>query len=397
MAGLCFLRCSLTRILPAMDLPPPSFMHVRQLHRASTVPQKAAASLPVSHGRAAVRQLRAKPQRRSSDQLAASSSPLASAVPMPAPPNASEFADVTRRRNDFHRKMWRSLHRKRWDAFEEGLEALVGSGLPMDEVSFTLALHGCIMSKKHRSEEAWDVLQQMEEAHVHPTLVRFNKRLVASFFELSQYDAAPHPILWRKVLRSAWFVAASVRARRQRAIMYRAEQLREAGVPESELPDPHSLAALWYGPTDPLLTPLAQAQALTLDDQAASSTTSIQGGQALPFASTRRGVEVLAGETGDSVGMRSHPNEMWSVTRGRVSPFAALVHRGIPLDSIDGPPLLDREPRQRRRSKDKPPAEEPVADEQQGAVTPAPSKRRRFYFDKQGNPRVEGWDAPEGQ
>eukprot|EP00921_Rhytidocystis_pertsovi_P016039 GHVQ01025358.1.p1 GENE.GHVQ01025358.1~~GHVQ01025358.1.p1 ORF type:complete len:255 (-),score=27.87 GHVQ01025358.1:415-1179(-) len=92
----------------------------------------------------------------------------------------------------------------------------------------------------------------MKKALVHPSLVRFNERLLISYFELSALDAQPQWKDWRRVLRMAWLTAALVKGRRERHIKRRNVALEAQGT-KSALPQKHDLKALWYKRKDPLL------------------------------------------------------------------------------------------------------------------------------------------------
>eukprot|EP00922_Rhytidocystis_sp_ex-Travisia-forbesii_P048666 GHVS01072467.1.p1 GENE.GHVS01072467.1~~GHVS01072467.1.p1 ORF type:complete len:304 (-),score=104.03 GHVS01072467.1:277-1188(-) len=83
----------------------------------------------------------------------------------------------------------------------------------------------------------------MRKARVHPSLVRFNERLVTSYFDLTSHDAQPKWEDWRRVIRMAWLTAALIKGRRERHV----ERL---GWDDQK----HHLRALWYkAGVDPLL------------------------------------------------------------------------------------------------------------------------------------------------
>ncbi|KAF4639756.1 hypothetical protein TGRH88_055280 [Toxoplasma gondii] len=168
-------------------------------------------------------------------------------------------AVVQQKKNALHKRIWNALRKKKFRDFEHAMAEMEAARLRPDEVSFTLHLYGVLLSSRHDNAQAWEVLNLMKASKVHPTLVRYNERILTSYMELAALKAEPHPDNTRKLLRAAWLLAALVRNRRQRWIARKNASLREQGVGEEHLLCLHDLGALWIGnAVDPLLPRTAQ-------------------------------------------------------------------------------------------------------------------------------------------
>ncbi|PFH33603.1 hypothetical protein BESB_078190 [Besnoitia besnoiti] len=196
------------------------------------------------------------------------------AVAPAAKEKGSLAAVVQQKKNALHKRIWGALRKKKFRVFEDAMAELEAANLRPDEVTFTLHLYGTLLSSRHENQQAWEVLEQMKAAKVHPTLVRYNERVLTSFMELAALDAEPHPDNIKKLLRASWLLAALVRNRRQRYIARKNAALREEGVGEEHLLCLHDLGALWVGSAvDPLLPRAAQLVLLQerLRDQSSRS------------------------------------------------------------------------------------------------------------------------------
>ncbi|KEP65764.1 UNVERIFIED_CONTAM: hypothetical protein HHA_316570 [Hammondia hammondi] len=168
-------------------------------------------------------------------------------------------AVIQQKKNALHKRIWNALRKKKFRDFEHAMAEMEAARLRPDEVSFTLHLYGVLLSSRHDNAQAWEVLNLMKASKVHPTLVRYNERILTSYMELAALKAEPHPDNTRKLLRAAWLLAALVRNRRQRWIARKNSTLREQGVGEEHLLCLHDLGALWAGnAVDPLLPRTAQ-------------------------------------------------------------------------------------------------------------------------------------------
>eukprot|EP00920_Eleutheroschizon_duboscqi_P019848 GHVT01047600.1.p1 GENE.GHVT01047600.1~~GHVT01047600.1.p1 ORF type:complete len:419 (-),score=54.26 GHVT01047600.1:82-1338(-) len=176
------------------------------------------------------------------------------------------------KKNRMHKKLWDLLKRKRFVKWEEAFEEFKATGLPADEVTYTLLLHGFVLSSRHQLDEAWGVLEEMRKAGVHPSLVRLNERLLLSYCELQGLGATPEHENWRRVLRVCWLVAALLKRRREKFVIKRSTkelsmspQSSACGPASGDSSHVHTLGSLWkFAPTlaDPLLSPAAQALSL---------------------------------------------------------------------------------------------------------------------------------------
>ncbi|SBT36562.1 conserved Plasmodium protein, unknown function [Plasmodium ovale wallikeri] len=170
---------------------------------------------------------------------------------------SKEEHDVQKYKNRLHKKLWIALKRSNEEEFERHYNVL--SMHPMkDEVSFSILLHGrLIISKGNKLEECFKILNEMKTNRIHCSLIRLNERLLYSYYELRKLNAQPNRKQWMKVLRTVWFTAALIKARRQKFILRK--------VKNGNINDPtslgnfnnifsiHSLEALYSENRDPLL------------------------------------------------------------------------------------------------------------------------------------------------
>ncbi|KAL8275441.1 hypothetical protein Esti_000653 [Eimeria stiedai] len=185
-------------------------------------------------------------------------------------------AAVQQQKAQLVKRMWEGLRAHKPHLFEALLDELKARALPEDEVTLTLRLFGHIVRRQPSFEPAWEVVEEMKALGAHPTLIRFNQRLLLSLNELHHLNAWPESSTLRKTLRTAWLAAALCRNRRQRAITLKNQLLLSkassnwpllpAGVDSSALLSLQDLRALWVGATvDPLLP--AAARAVLLQEQ----------------------------------------------------------------------------------------------------------------------------------
>ncbi|SBS93189.1 conserved Plasmodium protein, unknown function [Plasmodium ovale curtisi] len=170
---------------------------------------------------------------------------------------SKEEHDVQKYKNKLHKKLWIALKRSNEEEFERHYHVL--SMYPLkDEVSFSILLHGkLIISKGNKLEECFKILNEMKTNKIHCSLIRLNERLLYSYYELTKLNAQPNRKQWIKVLRTVWFTAAMIKARRQKFILRK--------VKNGNINDPtslgnfnnifsiHSLEALYAENRDPLL------------------------------------------------------------------------------------------------------------------------------------------------
>eukprot|EP00921_Rhytidocystis_pertsovi_P020638 GHVQ01032929.1.p1 GENE.GHVQ01032929.1~~GHVQ01032929.1.p1 ORF type:complete len:520 (-),score=46.90 GHVQ01032929.1:94-1653(-) len=119
----------------------------------------------------------------------------------------------------FHFKIWRALYTQRWDMWEQLFNQFRQFGLPYDEVSYTLKLHGYVLSHRHKSENAYLVLEEMKAAQMHPAVIRLNEGLLNSYFELHGIFCGPMRAGWQSLCRVTWHTAVRLRRKRQKRFM----------------------------------------------------------------------------------------------------------------------------------------------------------------------------------
>ncbi|VWU51014.1 conserved protein, unknown function [Hepatocystis sp. ex Piliocolobus tephrosceles] len=170
---------------------------------------------------------------------------------------SKEEHDIQKYKNKLHKKMWISLKQNNKKEFEHYYNIL--SKYPLkDEVSFSILLHGKLMlSDETNINECFQILKEMEINKVHCSLIRFNARLLYSYYELTKLNARPNSKQWVKVLRTVWFTAALVKARRQRFILRKMKSInKNKSISLSNFNNIfniHNLPSLYMENRDPLI------------------------------------------------------------------------------------------------------------------------------------------------
>jgi len=125
------------------------------------------------------------------------------------------IADL-RKRLDF--RLWQSLASKDWVRWEQVIDLYKEENLPLDEVSFSLVVHGYLMSHHHPSSMAILVVDEMKSQNIHPAIVQLNERLIDSFFELSEMGIKSSLNGWQNIARMSWMSAARLRKKRAKRV-----------------------------------------------------------------------------------------------------------------------------------------------------------------------------------
>merc|ERR1719343_1775104 len=100
-----------------------------------------------------------------------------------------------------NRQIWEHMVYYDWSAWERRFWEMRERAIPYDEVTYTLLMHGYLLSHRHSGENAYHVLEEMRRAEMHPALVRLNQRLLDSSFELLELGHRPEASLWQNVAR----------------------------------------------------------------------------------------------------------------------------------------------------------------------------------------------------
>eukprot|EP00922_Rhytidocystis_sp_ex-Travisia-forbesii_P066169 GHVS01098241.1.p1 GENE.GHVS01098241.1~~GHVS01098241.1.p1 ORF type:complete len:283 (-),score=32.01 GHVS01098241.1:500-1348(-) len=83
--------------------------------------------------------------------------------------------EINALKKTFHHLIWKALYTCNWDKWEQLFTRFRSLGLPYDEVSYTLKLHGYVLSHRHKSEKAYLVIEEMKKAQMHPAVIRLNE------------------------------------------------------------------------------------------------------------------------------------------------------------------------------------------------------------------------------
>ena len=131
------------------------------------------------------------------------------------PLTAEEVKDV-RKRLDW--RLWNALALKNWNEWEEVISLYQDHKMPLDEVSYTLVLHGYLLSHLHPSSVSLLVLDRMKQDQMHSAIVKLNENLINSYFELSDMGIKSSLNGWQNVTRLAWMSAARLRKKRMQRV-----------------------------------------------------------------------------------------------------------------------------------------------------------------------------------
>jgi hypothetical protein len=159
------------------------------------------------------------PQVQWSHRYTPSTTPFARLTDEPGSVSTGSSFDVVadlRKRLDF--RLWQSLAAKDWVKWEQIVDQYKEEELPLDEVSFSLVVHGYLMSHHHPSSMAILVLDEMKRQNIHPAIIELNEKLVDSFFELSEMGIKSSLNGWQNIARLAWMSAARLRKKRSKRV-----------------------------------------------------------------------------------------------------------------------------------------------------------------------------------
>ncbi|SOV20127.1 conserved Plasmodium protein, unknown function [Plasmodium sp. gorilla clade G2] len=136
-----------------------------------------------------------------------------------------------------------------------------------DEVSYSILLHGKLLISKKKKDnkedyhdiikECFKIINEMKVKKIHASLIRFNEKLLLSYYELIKLNVRPTYKQWMKILRTVWFVSALVKARRQKFILRKMKKIKNKNSVSldnfNETFNIHNLECLYVENRDPLI------------------------------------------------------------------------------------------------------------------------------------------------
>ncbi|CDR93994.1 hypothetical protein, conserved [Babesia bigemina] len=140
---------------------------------------------------------------------------------------------VWKLKQTYYHRLWRALSNHKWSEFERLMREMRLKRLSLDEVTYTLKAHHCILNPHKPSLSCYLVLEEMKQALIHPAVIRMNEHLINSYFELEEIKCQPPSQLWQNFAKATW--QTSFRLNR-----HRMKKLRE----DLERMDPEALLKL---------------------------------------------------------------------------------------------------------------------------------------------------------
>ncbi|CEL94352.1 unnamed protein product [Vitrella brassicaformis CCMP3155] len=116
----------------------------------------------------------------------------------------------------YYWRLWRAIVERDWCEWERLFEQMKSQNMLLDEATYTLKLHGFILSHRHRSEQALLILEEMKEAKMHPAIIRINEGLVRSYFELQEMRCEAGRPHWQNFCFISWIAAINFMRKRER-------------------------------------------------------------------------------------------------------------------------------------------------------------------------------------
>ncbi|KAK1443812.1 hypothetical protein BgAZ_206880 [Babesia gibsoni] len=117
-------------------------------------------------------------------------------------------------KQNYYHRLWRALTDHKWHEFERLLKEMWMRNINLDEVTYTLKAHYCILNPHTPSMNCYMVLEEMKKALVHPAVIRMNENLLNSYFELEELKCQPPFALWQNYTKLIW--QTSMRLNRKR-------------------------------------------------------------------------------------------------------------------------------------------------------------------------------------
>jgi hypothetical protein len=126
--------------------------------------------------------------------------------------------DVADLRKKLDWRLWNAIAEKDWSRWESTIALFKSHDLPFDEVSYTLLLHGHLLSHHHPASVGLVVIESMKKDNMHPAIVKLNESLVTSYFELLDIGIRSSANGWQNLTRLAWMSAARLRKKRMQRV-----------------------------------------------------------------------------------------------------------------------------------------------------------------------------------
>ena len=132
--------------------------------------------------------------------------------------SASLVDDIADLRKRLDWRLWNAMAEKDWNRWEDVVEEYKRHNLSFDEVSYTLVLHGYLLSHHHPASVGLVVLDSMRKDNMHPAIVKLNESLVNSYFDLQDVGIRSSANGWQNLARLAWMSAARLRKKRMKRV-----------------------------------------------------------------------------------------------------------------------------------------------------------------------------------
>ena len=145
-------------------------------------------------------------------------SPFAEPLQEASVSSASLVDDIADLRKRLDWRLWNAIAQKDWNRWQSTVELYKSHELPFDEVSYTLLLHGHLLSHHHPASVGLVVLESMKKDNMHPAIVKLNESLVTSYFELVDIGIRSSANGWQNLTRLVWMSAARLRKKRMQRV-----------------------------------------------------------------------------------------------------------------------------------------------------------------------------------
>lgn len=181
--------------------------------------------------------------------------------------------DMEKARKKTHAVIFNDMAYHDWNSWERRFWELRERAIPYDETTYSLLLHGYLLSHRHAAENAYMVLEEMRQAETHPALLRLNQRLLDSAFELRALGVQPPDTMWLNVVKLCYHSSARFQKKRRKRLQRELEALEPDEVLQLESKD----AVQWLRDHDTLTLPTAKPGAGLLRFRTALPPSSMKG------------------------------------------------------------------------------------------------------------------------